>query len=298
MALALPVPSYGKRDLLDEKISRFSSAPPDVQYLRKMLKPLQDDEFKQIKNSAKKSFKLELERCRTSNTWYNGQYDEKILNELTVSRTRPTSSSRKNNPHPPEVFLVNRLRSVPGYYQPEKAGTQKDSNGDSFMTPATCKRPYTAHTTLRQRMHMQDILGKVPAQAAEAWIKLSPEKDRISIRQSFAMPKNSLTQEKGKLAHLRSPEKANKESVEWLQQRGYSKNESLQRLSMSMQKAPPTWWKRASEKAAATKNAPYKNTEAFKRVKFDDFQIHPHWHMAWHKQYDCRAPRHPPQIYA
>ena len=36
----------------------------------------------------------------------------------------------------------------------------------------------------------------------------------------------------------------------------------------------------------------------FETPKNKDFQIHPGWSTAWHKQYDSRAVRYPPQLYA
>jgi len=288
MALACPVPSYGRREILQK------SAPADIRSLRRMLQPLDDQEFAEIKRSAKESFKTEFHHRNSSSTSYNGVHSEKRLDEPT--RSRPSSGTRKNKPHPPQVFLVNRLQHIPGYYEPEKAKLpHRDLSVKESLRQQ--KRPYTAHTTLLQRQHMQEKVGAVPAQAAEAWLKLCPEKDRVALRSSLRIPERKISvllpsREQDNISINRNHLMKSRETVNspscLFKTNGKSKNQSLQRLSQSMRKAQPIW------------NPTNKNAAFYRNGKdpFMDFQIHPQWHMAWHKQYDKRAPRHPPQIYA
>jgi len=118
MSLACPLPSYGSRAVLS-KSNPLQNRNLDTNYLRKLTVPLKRDEFLQIKKNAKKTFKSEYDRQQSSATCYGGTYNLKRVDEPTSARIRPSSPSRKNRPHPPRVFMVNRLRNIDGYYQPE-----------------------------------------------------------------------------------------------------------------------------------------------------------------------------------
>uniref|UniRef100_A0A1I8FN70 Transposase n=1 Tax=Macrostomum lignano TaxID=282301 RepID=A0A1I8FN70_9PLAT len=50
-------------------------------------------------------------------TSYQRHYSAKRLDEPTL--LRPTSPNRRNNPHPPMVFLTCRLHNVPGFNNPD-----------------------------------------------------------------------------------------------------------------------------------------------------------------------------------
>jgi len=315
MALAYPIPSYGKREVLQVG-SRVRSAPADINRLRKMLKPLGDEEFLQIKQNAKKLFNEELKLSKTSPTSYKGMHSEKILDEPTIIRKRPSSGSRSNNPHPSEVFLVNRLKHIPGYYEPEKANLSKESESTSLKVSKLCgtiqkynqppefQRPYTAHTNMRQREKMQKLLGLTPAQGTEAWLKLCPEKDRVIIRESMRMNQarsllQSSTLSPEQISRLRKEklQLRTKNEVDaaskWLKDSNYKNNKSMANLTQSLLRAPPL-----RTVFNSSKPFPQKKFNQTKTNAYLDFQIHPQWHMPWHKQYDRRVSRYPPQIYA
>jgi len=58
-------------------------------------------------------------RNTTQPTTYDSHFSSGEVTELTKTTPRPTSSHRHNNPHPPQVFLTNRLHYIEGYHNPD-----------------------------------------------------------------------------------------------------------------------------------------------------------------------------------
>lgn len=56
-----------------------------------------------MQKSAREAWKEELNRGTESVTTYNGLHAEKVLDEPTQGRVRPTSPTRQNKPHPPKL---------------------------------------------------------------------------------------------------------------------------------------------------------------------------------------------------
>jgi len=279
MSLACPLPSYGSRAVLS-KSNPLQNRNLDTNYLRKLTVPLKRDEFLQIKKNAKKTFKSEYDRQQSSATCYGGTYNLKTVDEPTAARIRPSSPSRKNRPHPPRVFMVNHLQSIDGYYQP---GNVHRSQTASFPKrpgkESSSWRPFTARTSFSEREIMKKKLGASHAQAVESWLKLASEKDRVAIRQSFKLGEK-------RLRNGRESVYASKTKDQLPEKSTTSKNQ-LVNLSRSL--------RRASNERKILEG---RERFIFETPKNKDFQIHPGWSTAWHKQYDSRAVRYPPQLYA
>lgn len=75
----------------------------------KAMQPLQQQQQQQLAEQVQP-------QDRTS---YQRHYSAKRLDEPTL--LRPTSPNRRNNPHPPMVFLTCRLHNVPGFSNPDDA---------------------------------------------------------------------------------------------------------------------------------------------------------------------------------
>jgi len=284
MSLACPLPSYGSRAVLS-KSNPLQNRNLDTNYLRKLTVPLKRDEFLQIKKNAKKTFKSEYDRQQSSATCYGGTYNLKRVDEPTSARIRPSSPSRRNRPHPPRVFMVNRLQNIDGYYQPESVHRsqtaslpKRPARPESSATSSS--RPFTARTSFSEREVMKKKLGAVHAQAVESWLKLASEKDRVAIRQSFKLDKK-------RLRNGRESVYANKTKDQLPEKSTSSKNNTLVSLSRSLRQA-------SNERKVLEGRERF----IFETPKNKDFQIHPGWSTAWHKQYDSRAVRYPTQLYA
>ncbi|XP_036621580.1 uncharacterized protein C4orf51 homolog [Trichosurus vulpecula] len=85
--------------------------------------PLSSEQFNKIRFAAEKSWKNETQWSDRCPTTYGAYYRRKKLDE--PPRIQPFSETRLNNPHPHELFLVNKIHYLPGYYnskapEPEK----------------------------------------------------------------------------------------------------------------------------------------------------------------------------------
>jgi len=141
-------------------------------------------------------------------------------------------------------------------------------------------RPFTAYTSFSEREIMKTKLGAIHAQAAESWLKLASEKDRIAIRKSFKLDEKRLINKR----EVFSPSES---KVQMPAKSTISKNNALVSLSRSMRQA-----------SAGRRLLEGRDRFMFETPKNKDFQIHPGWRTAWHKQYDSRAIRYPSKLYA
>ncbi|XP_030836315.1 uncharacterized protein LOC115918488 [Strongylocentrotus purpuratus] len=145
-------------------------------------------------------------------TYGHSFYRKENVTEEKLAEMRPTSSLRRNKPHPKNVFLTCNLKTVPGYHDAHSAmgkelgtvhGFQNPDTTiqeevyqvDSLCSPAEQRdrshlrhkympRPRTAnvltyHTDSSTRRVINDPWS---AQAAEAWMKLANERDRKAVR--------------------------------------------------------------------------------------------------------------------
>ncbi|XP_070552603.1 uncharacterized protein [Ptychodera flava] len=124
-------------------------------------------------------------------TTYSHAFYKKLVDEPT--KMRPTSPHRRNNPHPPLVFLSCRLRTVPGFHDPD-AVTGKDK----YIIDAKCpveqrkkrellrqkyiSRPATASVmTYKHNQAVRNLMSPRSAQAAEAWMKVASKQDQEAV---------------------------------------------------------------------------------------------------------------------
>lgn len=91
-----------------------------------------------IRLRAKEVWLQPIERETTYLDFYKDQLS--VLDEPTSHRTRPSSPTRLNNPHPPLVFLANRLHSIPGYHNADAAQGQTSYRVDASVPSAEQER--------------------------------------------------------------------------------------------------------------------------------------------------------------
>ncbi|XP_074130734.1 uncharacterized protein C4orf51 homolog isoform X4 [Sminthopsis crassicaudata] len=93
-------------------------------------RPLSSEQFNKIRSAAEKSWKNETqwsERCLTT---YGAHYRSKKVDE--PPRIQPFNETRLNNPHPHELFLVNKIHYLPGYYN-SKAREPERKKGEGLQ---------------------------------------------------------------------------------------------------------------------------------------------------------------------
>nr|XP_006814210.1 PREDICTED: uncharacterized protein LOC102808334 [Saccoglossus kowalevskii] len=77
--------------------------------------------LEEIKDDAYRTWNEELKdwsrKPSIRPTTYSHTFYKKTLDEPTQSR--PTEVTRRNKPHPPLVFLSCRLKTVPGFHDPD-----------------------------------------------------------------------------------------------------------------------------------------------------------------------------------
>lgn len=160
------------------------------------------NELLRIKSQARDQW-LGLDRAATT---YDFQFKYRNLDQPTQSR--PTSPTRKNKPHPPLVFLTNRLHYVPGYHNadttinrpvyqvdasvPYEEQAQRWALRDKYIGKPSAK----AINQYTDKYGYREYFDPVEAQAAEAWTKLADDKDL------YQLP-NVLDEQKGK--HITEP---------------------------------------------------------------------------------------------
>ncbi|XP_005108273.1 uncharacterized protein LOC101845427 [Aplysia californica] len=148
---------------------------------------LTEREFEQIRQNARNIWLKTSPRSTTYDTFYSGGEVREITNP------RPTSSHRHNNPHPPQVFLTNRLHYIEGYHNPDTTVGKSMYKIDASLSKSEQERrraprlKYIARPDSALVNQYKDPFGfrnHLPprqAQAAEAWVKLADDADRERI---------------------------------------------------------------------------------------------------------------------
>ncbi|KAI0214713.1 hypothetical protein LSAT2_000158 [Lamellibrachia satsuma] len=91
-----------------------------------------------IRLRAKEVWLQPIERETTYDNYYKDQLA--VLDEPTSHRIRPSSPTRLNRPHPPLVFLANRLHSVPGYHNADAVLGQNSYRVDASVPESEQER--------------------------------------------------------------------------------------------------------------------------------------------------------------
>ncbi|XP_074650740.1 uncharacterized protein LOC141905672 [Tubulanus polymorphus] len=157
--------------------------------LNNLMKPLDGNVLDEIRRQARETWS----RPSTSATTYNDFHNEAYLKNHVQANTRPTSPSRKNKPHPPLVFLTNRLHYIEGFQNADTTlGKRVYKVDGSAMAPIENayrqslrakyeSRPNTATVMQYKRTEGLDALDSKDAQITDAWIKMSNDNDRRDI---------------------------------------------------------------------------------------------------------------------
>ncbi|XP_074083537.1 uncharacterized protein C4orf51 homolog [Macrotis lagotis] len=86
--------------------------------------PLSPEQFNKIRRAAEKSWTNETRWSNSCPTTYKAHYRSKTLDE--PPRIQPFSETRLNKPHPNELFLINKIHYLPGYYNSRQPEPEKN----------------------------------------------------------------------------------------------------------------------------------------------------------------------------
>ncbi|GFO09392.1 hypothetical protein PoB_003589700 [Plakobranchus ocellatus] len=189
MATGHILPGYGDSVSQLRRVRSAGCYPLDSStlYERKRAAELSRREFEQIRENARRLW------CTNSprETTYDSFFKDREVMEVT--KTRPTSSFRHNNPHPPQVFLTNRLHYIEGYQNPDATVGKSHYKIDASLSPELQEqrraprlkyvaRPDSALVNqYKDTYGFKNILPPKEAQAAEAWVKLADDVDREKV---------------------------------------------------------------------------------------------------------------------
>lgn len=254
------------------------------------------NELLRIKSQARDQW-LGLDRAATT---YDFQFKYRNLDHPTQSR--PTSPTRKNKPHPPLVFLTNRLHYVPGYHNadttinrpvyqvdasvPYEEQAQRWALRDKYIGKPSAK----AINQYTDKYGYREYFDPVEAQAAEAWTKLADDKDL------YQLP-NVLDEQKGKhitepnvehgipLQEPQRPKTAMASTYRWMKYAGASENMELHRALEAIRNRGqmPNMMRYSRNGIGSTEMRRRDDIEAVQRTRYvakpsrGDFLMHPDW---------------------
>ncbi|XP_064608999.1 uncharacterized protein LOC135473110 [Liolophura sinensis] len=190
MATGHAMPGYGDPTRRSKSAFPYSSrtgspvrvTPPSVSH----------EELSRIKEEARLMW-TPTERAETT---YGLHFTQKSVAVKAVCR--PTSPTRRNNPHPSPAFLTNRLHYVPGYHNPDTTMGKAVYRIDASLPPQMqlerreprekykARPATTSINQYRQKHNFRDFMEPVEAQALDAWVALADDKDKEKVLTMFS----------------------------------------------------------------------------------------------------------------
>ncbi|XP_072352222.1 uncharacterized protein [Scyliorhinus torazame] len=268
-------------------------------YFQMPFRPLDPEEFEKIKQRARTAWTAEHENQLRSVTTYSAEHRKKQLDEPTQSRVRPNSPTRLHRPHPPEIFLMTRLHRIPGHDSTSKNTTNPPLRDKLEKNPRRSPGWYKPNALSQSTMNtdrIRELLQAVlndsnVARAAEAWMKLTGEKDRQAVKSmidciistSVDITKKDVERQSyinQALSRYVKPQYVTPIS-HWLLKAGREESMAVERLLRTLSSNPgyvqikgPCF--QLTKSACAGTPKPY----------VYDYQIHPEWvTQPWHIQY-------------
>ncbi|KAL5012027.1 hypothetical protein ScPMuIL_010578 [Solemya velum] len=227
-----------------------------------------------------------------SATTYDSHFDGRQVTERT--KIRPNSPTRRNNPHPPTVFLTNRLHYVPGFhyadatmrkgpYQvdgslPVEEKYQRRQLRDKFVP-----RPHSAAIEqYTDKYGLREVLSPVEAQGGKAWLTLADDKDHDKFDEfleEYRRGTNDLNTDP-----LREIDQAVPSLHRWMKFSGNQEQSNIQQHTVRRPiTAPPSRAQITPPVLQTLGDRKNQDIEGVKRVRYihkpfkGDFLIHPEW---------------------
>ncbi|XP_056418835.1 uncharacterized protein LOC130359485 isoform X2 [Hyla sarda] len=151
-----------------------------------VFKPVKE-KYDEIREEAKLKHIHEARTKEKSATVYAGEYRGKELDKTCQSSMRPSSPTRMNKPHPPDVFLVTTLHNIPGHYNCKNkiSSGKKDYaavvkmikfvSDKQVMKKDICAKNNTSYQVLKQYLKPEYI------PSAQCWLQNAPPEETIAV---------------------------------------------------------------------------------------------------------------------
>lgn len=236
----------------------------------------------------------------TYSTSYSCHFEGRQLDEHT--RSRPTSPTRKNKPHPPLVFLTNRLHYIDGMQNADATLGKDIYRVDGVVGPVEyirrrqlrdkfTPRPHTAAINQYVDDGMKEMFPATEAQAASAWLKLADDKDKYQLMN--VMQEEKMKKFKEQSHKVQSPpprlERAHTDMPSlhrWMKMAGADEYSALNHVLQSIRTNPDQHLSARSgysPAAGSTKDRRNDDIDAMRRIRFvpkpsrGEFLMHPDW---------------------
>lgn len=288
------------------KLRRARSAgyPLDKQTLLEIAQRthLERQQFDAIRSNARSLWSYPED----NETSYDNHFKERPADEL--QELRPSSPTRRNRPHPPPVFLTNRLHYVPGYHNADATVGKGVYQVDASVPPEqqeerrAARRKYLAQrdpalvNNYKDPFGLRQVLDGRSAQGAEAWLKLADEADRGNVMHVVQKDKEVLQElERSGKSARGGGQNAVASAHRWMRYAGAAEADAVGRIANSLETdpdnipyhAPPdqTFSAMRARDIAATANV-----RRLPRLSRGDYSIHPDWnrfYLAHHKVPGC-----------
>ncbi|KAM8939470.1 uncharacterized protein RCH25_053124 [Pelodytes ibericus] len=230
--------------------------------------PVVKRKYDYIRSKAQVHQSFEASRRSAGATVYASEYGQKQMDETSKARMRPTSPTRMNKPHPPEIFLVTQLHNQPGYYNCEKGPGER-------LT--TSRRLPKGGCDGKQNM-VKVFHNSSKNLAAQAWMKLASDKDCDAVEKMIACiadtrkESEDVTSSNSRILQMLT-ENVKPELISsahrWLSKAGSEETAAVERLLRTLSSDPqiPTLIDQTGSSCA-------------RRAHRSQYVIHPEWRIA------------------
>lgn len=247
MATGHILPGYG------DPVSRLRRArsagfPLDKKTLLEIAQQtrLEQQHFEEIRHNARRLWSYP-DRNETS---YDNHFAERPADELM--QARPTSPTRRNKPHPPQVFLTTRLHHIPGYSNADTTLGKHVYQVDASLAPEQqavrndVRRKYHSSQdsalvkAYRDPYGLKQVLDGRSAQAAEAWMKIADDADRDNVLQVIQQEKTEqVAEDQSQIPRAMSRARtAYPSTYRWMRYAGAKEADAVARLIGTLQTDP------------------------------------------------------------
>ncbi|XP_073498597.1 uncharacterized protein [Phyllobates terribilis] len=227
-----------------------------------------------------------------SATVYAGEYRRKELDESCQSSMRPSSPTRINKPHPPEVFLFTTLHNIPGHYNCKKNVSSeekgKEQTSISPIRPKKLQRGDKIQVRWDRSSHLNvtlllfltskkvQIFNDVNSNmAAQSWLKLANLEDYSAVMNMIKFVNDKQAMKEDPRAKKNLPNQALEQYMKleyvpsaqrWLLNARPEEGKAFERLLRTLSTGPPT----ALKENSGTYPPVY-------RPQRKEYLIHPDW---------------------
>ncbi|KAK3099407.1 hypothetical protein FSP39_003927 [Pinctada imbricata] len=268
------------------------------EYALQNVPPPERSELGDIRDQARRMW-MGLEREKTS---YDCHFQFRPLDAPTKSR--PTELSRRNKPHPPLVFLTNRLHYIPGYHNADTTINKPTYQIDASLPPEEqyyrravrdkyIGRPTSAAINqYTDKFGYRQIMDPVEAQAAEAWTKIADDKDVhqvVNVLEEYkGEPITDPKKEHVPITEPDRPKTANPSLHRWMKYAGAAENVALHKALDDLRnaydkEALPNMMRYTRSAHGSTDGRRQADIQAMNRIRPSaklsrgDFLMHPDW---------------------